>query len=255
MIAQSPSAAVLIIGDEILSGRTRDSNSGHIAAFLTEIGVDLKEIRVVPDEEDRIVAALDALRAAYTYVFTTGGIGPTHDDITADAVAKAFGVAVEYHPDAVDILRQHYVAPEELTEARMRMARIPVGATLIDNPVSKAPGFHIGNVFVMAGVPKIMQAMLLGIEKELEGGVPVQSITVDCPFGEGVIGTALGEVAKAHPLVSIGSYPILAARNFSTKLVIRSREPSALAAAKMAVEAMLATIAHDKAGDSTLTDY
>lgn len=255
MTVQSPTAAVLIIGDEILSGRTRDSNSGHIAAFLTEIGIDLREIRVVPDEEGRIVAALDALRMAYTYVFTTGGIGPTHDDITADAVARAFGVAIEHHPDAVEILRQHYVAPEELTEARLRMARIPVGATLIDNPVSKAPGFHIGNVFVMAGVPKIMQAMLLNVEKELVGGVPVQSVTIDCPFGEGVIGTALGEVARAHPRVSIGSYPVLAARNFSTKLVIRSREPAALREAQSAVEAMLANIARDKAGDSTLTDY
>jgi len=255
MTAHSPTAAVLIIGDEILSGRTRDSNSGHIAAFLTEIGIDLKEIRVVPDEEARIVAALDALRTAYTYVFTTGGIGPTHDDITADAVARAFGLAIEYHPGAVEILRQHYEKPEELTEARLRMARIPTGATLIDNPVSKAPGFHIGNVFVMAGVPKIMQAMLLNVEKELEGGMPVQSVTVDCPFGEGVIGTALGEVAKAHPAVSIGSYPVLAARAFSTRLVIRSRDGAALEAAKTAVEAMLAAIARDKAGDSTLTDY
>lgn len=252
---RSPTAAVLVIGDEILSGRTRDTNSGHIAAFLTQMGIDLREIRVVPDIEERIVEALDALRSACTYVFTTGGIGPTHDDITADAVARAFGVAIEHHPDAVEILRQHYVTPEELTEARLRMARIPVGATLIDNPVSKAPGFHIGNVFVMAGVPKIMQAMLLNVEKELEGGVPVESVTIDCPFGEGVIGTALGEVAKAHPLVSIGSYPVLSASNFSTKLVIRSREPAALAAARAAVESMLSDIARDKAGDSTLTDY
>lgn len=255
MTTRSPTAAVLVIGDEILSGRTRDTNSGHIAAFLTQMGIDLREIRVVPDIEERIVEALDALRSACTYVFTTGGIGPTHDDITADAVARAFGVAIEHHPDAVDILRQHYVTPEELTEARLRMARIPVGATLIDNPVSKAPGFHIGNVFVMAGVPKIMQAMLLNVEKELEGGVPVESVTIDCPFGEGVIGTALGEVAKAHPLVSIGSYPVLSASNFSTKLVIRSREPAALAAARAAVESMLSDIARDKAGDSTLTDY
>jgi len=251
----APTAAVLVIGDEILSGRTRDTNSGHIASFLTELGIDLKEVRVVPDEEDRIVAALDALRTTCTYVFTTGGIGPTHDDITADAVARAFGVAIELHPAAVAILRDHYVKPEELTEARLRMARIPVGATLIDNPVSKAPGFHIGNVFVMAGVPKIMQAMLLNIEKELEGGAKVLSVTIDCPFGEGVIGTALGEVAKAHPAVSIGSYPILSVKNFSTKLVVRSRDPQALEAARADVETMLATIARDKAGDSTLTDY
>src|SRR5579863_1137033 len=152
-------AAVLVIGDEILSGRTKDRNLGYIAEYLTNIGVELREARVVPDIEEEIVAALNALRARYTYVFTTGGIGPTHDDITADAVAKAFGVAIDEDPRALAIMMERY-KPGELTEARRRMARIPEGADLIENPVSKAPGFRIGNVIVMAGVPSVMQAML-----------------------------------------------------------------------------------------------
>jgi molybdenum cofactor synthesis domain-containing protein len=254
MLKASLTAAVLVIGDEILSGRTRDTNSGHIAAFLTEIGIDLREVRVVPDDQDMIVEAVNLLRQRYTYVFTTGGIGPTHDDITADAIGAAFGVAVVHHPDAVAILRQHYASPGELTEARLRMARIPEGGTLIANPVSKAPGFRVGNVFVMAGVPKIMQAMLINIEPLLDTGVKVISETLDCPFGEGVIGAALGDIAKAHPDVSIGSYPVLAARAFSTKLVIRSRDAVALAAARVAVEAMLADLVA-KSGDGTQTDY
>src|SRR5687767_4759749 len=154
-------AAVLVIGDEILSGRTKDKNIGYIAEYLTAIGIDLKEVRVVPDEEDEIVAALNAMRRRYTYVFTTGGIGPTHDDITADCVAKAFGVPIDHDPRAVAILKERLGARGvELNEARLRMARIPQGADLVDNPVSGAPGFWIGNVIVMAGVPTIMQAML-----------------------------------------------------------------------------------------------
>lgn len=254
MLTSQLTAAVLVIGDEILSGRTRDTNSGHIASFLTELGIDLREIRVVPDDQVMIVEAVNILRARYTYVFTTGGIGPTHDDITADAIGAAFGVKVTHHPAAVEILRQHYSEPGDLTEARLRMARIPEGATLVANPVSKAPGFHIGNVFVMAGVPKIMQAMLLNIEPELKTGARVISVTLDCPFGEGVIGTELGEIAKAHPKVSIGSYPVLAARMFSTKLVIRSRDEAALEAARAAVETMLAGL-KEKSGDAKSTDY
>jgi len=242
-MTQSPTAAVLVIGDEILSGRTRDTNSGHIAAFVTELGIDLREVRVVPDEIDRIVEAVNALRERYTYVFSTGGIGPTHDDITADAMGAAFGLPVEHDSDAVAILAAHYARPEDLTEARLRMARMPVGASLIANPVSKAPGFRIGNVFVMAGVPKIMQAMLIELAPQLETGVRVLSETVDCPFGEGRIGTALGAVAAAHPQVSIGSYPVLGERSYSTKLVIRSRDAEALAAAKADVLAMLAGFA------------
>src|SRR5579872_4726729 len=152
-------AAILVIGDEILSGRTKDRNIGYIAEYLTNMGVELREARIVPDIEDEIIAALDALRARYTYVFTTGGIGPTHDDITADAVAKAFGAPIGEDPRAIALMMERY-KPEELTEARRRMARIPQGADLIANPVSRAPGFRLGNVFVMAGVPTVMQAML-----------------------------------------------------------------------------------------------
>ncbi len=158
-MAAPVTAALLVIGDEILSGRTKDKNIGYIAEYLTGIGVDLSEVRVVPDVEAEIVAAVNALRTRYTYLFTTGGIGPTHDDITADAVAKAFGVAIDIDPRAVAMMQQRY-QPGELNEARLRMARIPAGADLIENPISKAPGFRIGNVFVMAGVPAIMQAML-----------------------------------------------------------------------------------------------
>ncbi|WP_075215709.1 competence/damage-inducible protein A [Mongoliimonas terrestris] len=236
-------AGIVVIGDEILSGRTRDTNSGTIAAYLTSVGIDLREVRVVPDDQDMIVEAVNTLRSRYTYVFTTGGIGPTHDDITADAVGAAFGVPVDHDPRAVEILRSHYARPEDLTDARLRMARIPAGADLIANPLTKAPGFRIGNVFVMAGVPKIMEVMLDGIGPQLATGAVIHSVTVDCPFGEGVIGTALGAVAAAHPLVTIGSYPMFDGRRFATKLVVRSRDPEALAEAEAAVRAMVDAVA------------
>jgi molybdenum cofactor synthesis domain-containing protein len=165
-MSEQVTAAVLVIGDEILSGRTRDANSGHIAHYLTQIGVDLREIRVVGDEEAEIVAAVNALRTRYTYVFTTGGIGPTHDDITADAVAKAFGVEISEDARAIKLLLER-IKPEDLNAARRRMARIPHGAELVENPISKAPGFWIGNVIVMAGVPSIMQAMLDSVAPKL----------------------------------------------------------------------------------------
>src|ERR1700758_3107978 len=164
-------AAVLVIGDEILSGRTKDKNIGYIAEYLTNIGIDLKEVRVVPDEEAEIVAALNALRNRYTYVFTTGGIGPTHDDITADCVAKAFGVALEYHPRAVEIMQARAAATGgTMNEARMRMTRVPAGGELVLNKVSGAPGFRIGNVIVMAGIPSVMQAMLDDVRPQLKTG-------------------------------------------------------------------------------------
>ena len=175
IIAQ-PTAAVLLIGDEILSGRTKDKNLGFLADYLTAMGIDLKEARVVADSEDDIVAAVNALRHRYTYVFTTGGIGPTHDDITADAIAKAFGLPIQHDPQASYILLGYFTEiGREPNEARMRMARMPVGASLIDNPVSKAPGFQIGNVFVMAGVPKIMNAMIYDVARRLTKDVPMQS--------------------------------------------------------------------------------
>ncbi len=216
-------AAILVIGDEILSGRTKDKNIGYIAEYLTNIGIELREVRVVPDVTDEIVAALNALRARYTYVFTTGGIGPTHDDITADSVAAAFGVPIDYDPRAVAMMRERFSA-EDLNEARMRMTRIPAGAELIANSISKAPGFNIGNVYVMAGVPSIMQAMLDVVAPTLKTGAKILSETVQAGLREGDIGGPLAAVAKAHPGVSIGSYPFWSETGPDTNIVVRSRD-------------------------------
>jgi molybdenum cofactor synthesis domain-containing protein len=235
-------AAVLVIGDEILSGRTKDTNSGYIAENMTAIGIDVMEIRVVSDVEEAIVEALNALRARYTYVFTTGGIGPTHDDKTADAVAAAFGVGIGHDPRAVAMLRERFPDAADLNEGRMRMARIPDGADLIANPVSKAPGFRLGNVFVMAGVPSIMRAMLDDAIPMLETGVPIASATILANAKEGDIAVELGRVQQAHPAVAIGSYPFSADGRFNTNLVLRSRDDVALAEAKAAVEAMLSAM-------------
>jgi molybdenum cofactor synthesis domain-containing protein len=232
-------AGLLVIGDEILSGRTKDKNIGYIAEYLTAIGVDLREVRVVPDMEDEIVAALNALRHKYTYVFTTGGIGPTHDDITADCVAKAFGVPIDYDPRAVALLRQRFKGPD-LNEARMRMTRIPQGAELVTNKVSLAPGFWIGNVIVMAGVPNIMQAMLDEVGPKLKTGKQMLSESVRADLREGDIGTELGEIARAHPDVTIGSYPFFDDKTGpNTNVVVRSRDAQKLAEAMAAVKAML----------------
>ncbi|AOO83049.1 competence/damage-inducible protein A [Bosea vaviloviae] len=231
-------AAILVIGDEILSGRTKDKNIGYIAEYLTNIGIDLREVRVVSDIQDEIVQALNALRARFTYVFTTGGIGPTHDDITADAVAAAFGVSIDHDPRAIAMLSERF-PPDQLNEARLRMARIPAGADLIANSVSKAPGFNIGNVYVMAGVPSIMQAMLDVVAPTLRTGVRMLSDTVRAGLREGDIGTALAEVAKAHPEVSIGSYPFFSEAGPDTNIVVRSRDPEKLAVAMAAVQAMI----------------
>ena len=237
-------AAMIVIGDEILSGRTKDRNIGHLADIMTAIGVDLKEVRIVPDEEDEIVAAVNALRHRYTYVFTTGGIGPTHDDITADSVAKAFGVPCEYDAKALSLLAASYAARNiEFNEARKRMARMPRGAAHIDNPVSTAPGFRIGNVHVMAGVPSIFQAMLDNVVPTLETGTKLLSATLECPVGEGVIGGPLAEIQKAHPDTIIGSYPKYSDGAFWTELVVRARSQAALDAAREAVEAMVAGLA------------
>lgn len=233
-------AAMLVIGDEILSGRTKDRNIGHLADIMTAIGIDLKEVRIVPDEEEEIVAAINALRTRYTYAFTSGGIGPTHDDITADAVAKAFGAPCEYDAKAYAFLEAHYAARGmEYTEARKRMARMPRGATHIDNPISGAPGFRIGNVHVMAGVPAIFQAMLDNVVPTLRTGTKLLSATVHCPFGEGTIGTLLADIQKAHPDTIIGSYPKYQDGSFWTELVVRARSPEALDAGRAAVQAMV----------------
>jgi molybdenum cofactor synthesis domain-containing protein len=229
----------LLIGDEILSGRTKDKNLGYIADYLTALGIDLREARVVPDIEEEIAAAVNALRSRYTYLFTTGGIGPTHDDITADSVGKAFGVPVDHHPDAVATLLAYFKEiGREPNEARMRMARVPQGATLIENPVSRAPGFQMDNVFVMAGIPKIMQAMMDQIAPRLTRGVTMESRAVTVEGGEGDIAKPLGEIQARYPQVIIGSYPFEGKAGFAAQLVLRSRDPEALAAAVTEVRAM-----------------
>jgi len=237
-------AAVLVIGDEILSGRTKDKNIGYIADYLTAIGIDLKEVRVVSDDESAIVEALNALRAKFTYVFTTGGIGPTHDDITADCIAKAFGVALPYHPEAVAILKERLAKTGgELNEARMRMARIPEGAALVVNKVSGAPGFWIGNVITMAGIPTVMQSMLDEVAPKLKTGTKLISVTIRADAKEGDVGTELGAIAKAHPDTIIGSYPFFDDKiGPNTNIVVRSRDAEKLAAAKTAVEGMLVSV-------------
>jgi molybdenum cofactor synthesis domain-containing protein len=244
-------AGLLVIGDEILSGRTKDKNIGYTADFLTAIGIDLKEVRVVSDDEAAIMAALDALRSTYTYVFTTGGIGPTHDDITADCVAKTFGVALNLHPDAVAILKQRMARlGGELNEARLRMARIPDGAELIANKVSGAPGFWIGNVIVMAGVPSVMQSMLDEVGPKLKTGAKLISATIRADAKEGDVGTELGVIAKAHPETIIGSYPFFDEKiGPNTNIVVRARDPEKLKAVKAAVEDMLVTV-HKQLADA-----
>lgn len=237
----NPTAAVLIIGDEVLSGRTQDTNTHTIARFLTALGVDLLEARTVGDRTEQIVGALNALRASHDYVFTTGGIGPTHDDITADAVAKAFGVALPEHPDALAILERRY-GPGEFNAARRRMARIPEGGALIANPVTDAPGFQIGNVFVLAGVPKIMTAMLEDVAPRLRTGAVVQSRTIRVSgVGEGAAADILTAAAQASREISFGSYPFGHGSDgeIGTNLVVRGRDEAAVEAA---VEGLLAAL-------------
>jgi molybdenum cofactor synthesis domain-containing protein len=218
----NPTAAMLVIGDEILSGRTRDANMFHLAGCLTEMGIELKEVRVVSDDPGDIVAAVNALRSRFDHVFTSGGIGPTHDDITADNVAAAFGVGIDVREDALAILATNYATGRaEINPARMRMARIPDGAVLIDNPVSKAPGFSIENVHVMAGVPRIFAAMLDGLLPTLAGGDPVVSQTVRIDMPEGEIAGPLGEIAAGNADVSIGSYPFSTPQGLGSNIVVR----------------------------------
>jgi molybdenum cofactor synthesis domain-containing protein len=222
-------AALLVIGDEILSGRTKDKNIGWIADHLTSIGIDLKEVRIVPDIENEIVDALNALRVRYTYVFTTGGIGSTHDDITADSVAKAFGVPIGIDERAVAIMRPAYAKRGlELTPARLRMARIPATAELIANTVSMAPGFMIGNVIVMAGVPAIMQAMLTEVTPRLETGPKMHSITIALDRPEGDIADLFAAHQAEYPDIVMGSYPAVKDGRYSTELVLRGREKNRL---------------------------
>lgn len=228
----NPSAAMLVIGDEILSGRTRDSNMYHLAGELTRHGVDLKEVRVVSDDQEAIVAAVRALAAAHDVVFTSGGIGPTHDDITADAVAAAFGRSIDVRDDARALLVKHWESRGvELTEARLRMARIPDGATLIDNPVSIAPGFTVENVHVMAGVPAVFEAMVASVLPTITGGQPLMSQTLRIERGEGEIAGPLGQLAAEFPDLSIGSYPYQQNGVYGANIVIRGTDGGQIDAA------------------------
>lgn len=245
MTDTAPTAALLIIGNEILSGRTQDANMAFIAKHLGTLGIRFREARVVPDEEAEIVAAVNALRARYTYVFTTGGIGPTHDDITAECIAKAFGLPLIRNPEAVRRLELHYAGTGMLNEARLRMANTPEGAILIDNPVSTAPGFQIGNVFVMAGVPMIMQAMLTGIGDRLVGGPVVKTKSVASAIPEGSFADALRTIAADYPGVDIGSYPAFRQGKVSTALVLRATDPALLETVTALVADMLRGLGGD----------
>lgn len=220
-------AALLVIGDEILSGRTEDRNIAQVANWLNGQGVRLREVRVVPDEEGAIVAAVNALRPAHDYVFTTGGIGPTHDDITVDSIAAAFKVPVVIHPEARRILEDYYRdRPLGLTEARLRMARVPSGAELIPNPASGAPGVRIGNVFILAGVPHIAGAMLEALKGVVKGGRPMVSVTVRAHAAESDVAALLKAVQDDFPGVTVGSYPFYTGGNFGADFVIRSDDPA-----------------------------
>jgi molybdenum cofactor synthesis domain-containing protein len=239
-MSEAPSAAVLIIGDEILSGRTKDRNIGFIADTLADIGIDLMEVRIVADREGAIVEAVRALSARYDFVLTSGGIGPTHDDITADSIAKAFGVPIGVDQRAVDLLLPFWNSRGiEPNEARLRMARIPEGARLIPNSISAAPGFVVKNAFVMAGVPSIMQAMMDEVVKMLPAARKVLSETIEARRGEGEVAAAVAAVQAAHPNVRIGSYPYHDGERFTTRLVLRSRDADALKAARDAMEEAL----------------
>jgi molybdenum cofactor synthesis domain-containing protein len=242
-MSETVTAAVLIIGNEILSGRTQDANLAYLGKHLNEIGIQAREARVVSDDEDAIVDAVNALRARFDYVFTTGGIGPTHDDITADSMAKAFGAGIDYHPEVFDVLKAYFEGRGfEANEARMRMARIPDGAKLIDNTVSLAPGFEIGNVFVLAGVPSIARAMFEGAKNRLRRGRTVLSRSIRVHVGEGTVAERLAQAQTRFPDVDMGSYPWSKDGSFGTSLVLRSPDKPRLdqafeAVFKLAVEA------------------
>jgi molybdenum cofactor synthesis domain-containing protein len=237
----NPTAAMLVIGDEILSGRTRDANMHYLAGQLTERGIDLKEVRVVSDDADAIIAAVQALSADYAHVFTSGGIGPTHDDITADCIAAAFGAHIDVRADARALLQAHYDrSGQELNAARLRMARIPDGATLIDNPVSTAPGFSLGNVHVMAGVPSVFKAMVGSILPTLTGGAPLLSRTLQLFKGEGDLAGPLGAFAQDYPDLSVGSYPFQKDGVYGSNIVVRGSDAVALDLAMKALEAKFA---------------
>lgn len=238
-------AALLVIGDEILSGRTQDKNVSQLATWLNVQGIRLSEVRVVADQQDAIVEAVNILRARNDYLFTTGGIGPTHDDITVDSIAAALGVPVIVHPRARAILEAHYATRGGLTDARLRMARVPDGGDLIENRMSGAPGIHIENIFVMAGVPHIAAAMLDSLTGTLEGGLPVVSGTLGCWVGESEIAGLLGEVERAHDGVAIGSYPFFRDGRTGANFVVRATDPALVDACLADLTERLRAIGHD----------
>lgn len=238
----NPTASLLIIGNEILSGRTQDTNLKYLAETLLTKGIRLIEVRVVPDVESQIINALHALRSKSTYVFTTGGIGPTHDDITAESVAKAFDTTLELHARAREILLGYYGSEDQLTPPRLKMAHIPVGAELILNPVSGAPGFHIDNVFVMAGVPKIMQAMLDDILPSLSEGHKILSHTVSCNLGESMMALQLTDIQNKYPETDIGSYPQYRAGHLGVSLVVRGTDKNMISSAATDIKQMIISL-------------
>lgn len=234
----NPTAAMIVIGDEILSGRTRDSNMHHLAGQLCEAGIDLKEVRMICDEQSAIVTAVQEMSARYDHLFTSGGIGPTHDDITADSIAAAFGQRIDVRDDARALLAAHYAkSGTELNTARLRMARIPDGAELIENPVSAAPGFKIGNVHVMAGVPSVFHAMVASVLPGLTGGAPLISRSLRIDRGEGDIAEPLGRLASAYPMLSMGSYPFQKDGKYGAHVVIRGSDANAVDAALVELQA------------------
>ena len=234
-----PSACLIVIGNEVLSGRTRDANLQYLGHGLNEVGIHMTEARVIADDEATIIATVNACRAAFDYVFTTGGIGPTHDDITSACIAKAFGLPLIRDPRAIEIMSRHYETPEDFTEARKKMTEMPEGAELILNPVSSAPGYRVENVYVMAGVPRIMQAMFDGIRHTLSGGAPMVSRTIIAYVPEGILAEPLGAVQDAHSSCEIGSYPFNRAGKFGASLVVRSRDAAAVDVAIGAVRSMV----------------
>lgn len=235
-------ACLVIIGNEILSGRTQDANLAYLAKGLNAVGVQLREVRVIPDVCDKIVETINAVRAEFDYVFTTGGIGPTHDDITGESIAKAFGVRHLLNDEAYKILAAHYTNPADFNSARQRMAHIPEGATLVYNPVSLAPGFQLGNVFVLAGVPRIMQAMFEGLKDRLKGARPVLQRSVHCRLPEGIVAKGLEEIQLAHPGLDIGSYPTYGGTGPQVGLVVRGTSEAEVSRAIEAVAELVRSL-------------
>jgi len=248
-------AAILVIGDEILSGRTQDTNTGYIARWLAQLGIPVAEARVVPDIEAEIVAAVRHLSGRYDYVFSTGGIGPTHDDITADAMARAFEAGIDFHPSVFADMAARYASMNigPFNEARQRMARIPFGASLIANPLSRAPGFHIANVFVMAGIPAVMQAMLEDVRARLVSAKPLASRTVSVYLGEGTIAAGLAQVQKQFPDIPLGSYPFSKDGKFGTSLVARGNDEVRLIEVAAALAAMVRAAGGEPLAEATIS--